>query len=107
MQVQNKYFVLSSAILCTIQKNPTNQTNKQTKPANPKHTITEYLRLEGTSDDQLVQPLNSKQRQLQQGAKDHAQSSSEYFQGWRVHILCGKAALLLDHPHNEKVFFSV
>lgn len=52
------------------------------------HSITEQLRLEGSSGDDLVQPPCSKQDQLQQVAQGPVQSASENLQGC-LHV----------HPH--------
>lgn len=54
-------------------------------------TITELLRLEGTSGDHLVEIPSSEQGQLQKVALCHVQLGFEYCQGWRLHNLCGQA----------------
>lgn len=45
------------------------------------HTTTEWVRLEGTCEDHLVQNLSSKQGQLLQFDQDHVQLGFVYLQG--------------------------
>lgn len=46
--------------------------------------IMEHLTLEGTSGGHLVQPLSSRQGQLDQVAQDHSSLGFEHLQGWRI-----------------------
>lgn len=45
------------------------------------HTTTEWVRLEGTCEDHLVQNPSSKQGQLLHFDQDHVQLGFEYLQG--------------------------
>ena len=66
--------------------------------------IADWLRLEGTSEGDLVQHPWLEQGHLEQFAQDHVQKAFEYLQGWRLHNLSGQPMLVLGHPHSKKVF---
>lgn len=65
------------------------------------HRITEWLRLEGISGGQLVQPFLLDH--LQQASQDHVQVFFWYLQGWALN-LSGQPLPLLSYPHNIKSF---
>jgi len=68
------------------------------------HRITEFLRLEGTSGDCLLQPHHSKQGQPEQVSQDLAQSGTEYLYGWRLHSLSMQPVPVIHNPLNREVF---
>lgn len=68
------------------------------------HRITERLRLEGTSEDCLVQPHCSKQGHLERVAQEHMQLSFEILQGWGFHNNSGQSVSMFDQPYSKKAF---
>lgn len=69
-------------------------------------TITEWLRLEGTSGDSLVQPLCWSTVSYHGLPQDGAQLTLEYTCRWGPHNLCGQPVQVFDHLV-QKVFSSV
>lgn len=60
------------------------------------------VRMDGTSEDHLVQSPCSKQGQLMQFAKDHVQLSSEWLQGWRLQNLSRQPVHVYNHFCRKK-----
>lgn len=58
--------------------------------------ITEWLKLEGASEGDLVQPPAS--------FPGHIQMAFEYLQGCRLYNLSGQPVLVLSHSHSKNVF---
>ena len=76
--------------LCSAQGNEGHLRTRLFDTESQIHTITEWLRLDRSSGDHLVQLLCSEQGHMQHSAQDCVQSGFEYLQGWRLHNLSGK-----------------
>ena len=64
--------------------------------------FTKWPRLEGTSEDHLVQPP-AEQDHLEHITQDGIQVGFEYLQKRRLHNLSGQPVPVLCHPHNKEV----
>ena len=67
------------------------------------HTVTECLKLEGISWDDLVQAAVLKQGDSETATHHHAQSGFEYFHRWSLYNHSGQPWPVFDHPQSEKL----